>query len=331
MTIHLRGFSGINPLGVLAALGTLDVATRAWPDRRIALWWDDLIEPTAHLDGVDDLDELVAVIDADRARWTTSPLFDFTVDGKPMSDIKLDTAPDPTTGVSVLRAWMEHVHDRGDAADQALLHALVAEGATAGQSTDAKPTHLHFTAGQQKFLVMVRELRDGVTADHLREALDGPWTYASPLPMLGWDSSRGERIYALRGFDPSKEKKTGVPGAEWLGFLGLRFFPVATQVVRGRAQLVTTGCSSSWKEGTFTWPLWGPGHPDGPPGLTAAVVASLVGDDGLVRLTVTERSALGVHRMLQAPIRRSDQGGYGSFRPAEELLGPSDRIAATVL
>jgi hypothetical protein len=54
------------------------------------------------------------------------------------------------------------------------------------------------------------------------------------------------------------------------------------------------------------WPLW---YVD----LTSMVAASLVADGNLATLGVTERRQLGVHELLQAPIRRSDRGGYGSF------------------
>ncbi len=328
MTTELTGLRGTNPLGLFAALGALDVATRAFSDRRVALWWSDEIDPVAHLEGIE-LDDLIDAVDQDRQRWIESPILNWTIGGKPMADVKLDTRADE--GPSVLRRWIVHVHANGDDADTALLHALVAEGSTMGTSSECKPTHFHFTAGQQKFLAMVRELRDKVTADHLREAVVGPWTFSSPLPMLGWDTSRGDRIYALRGFNPAGEKKLGVPGAEWLGFLGLRFFPVATQVVRGRAQLVTTGCSAGWKKGTFTWPLWSSGDPQGPPGLTAPVVQSLMADEQLSQLTARQRGALGVHRVLQAPISRSAQGGYGSFGPPAEHVSTSERITAMVM
>src|SRR3546814_18343979 len=82
---------------------------------------------------------------------------------------------------------------------------------------------------------MVRALQDGVDVDRLREGLIGPWRYDSTLPSLGWDA-RGERIHALRGFDPSKEKRSGIPGADWLALLGLRFLPVSVS----RGQLRTT-------------------------------------------------------------------------------------------
>jgi hypothetical protein len=54
------------------------------------------------------------------------------------------------------------------------------------------------------------------------EALFGPWLYARALPVLQWDNSQ-TRDYALRASDPSKEKKLGVPGADWLAFRGLSF------------------------------------------------------------------------------------------------------------
>lgn len=169
----------------------------------------------------------------------------------------------------------------GQRTDVDLLGALVAEGAAARKG-DSKPTAFHFTAGQQRFLMMVRELCAGVDAERLAEALVGPWRYDPPLPVLGWDA-RGERIYALRGADPAKEKKLGVPGADWLGVLGLRFIPVAA---RG-GRLLTTGCAGRWKEETFTWPLW---NVD----LTSMVAASLVADGNLAKLGRGTTTAGGV-------------------------------------
>src|SRR3546814_6405263 len=111
------------------------------------------------------------------------------------------------------------------------------------------------------------------------------------------------------GFDPSKEERSGIPGADWLALLGLRFLPVSVS----RGQLRTTGCSGSWKNGSFSWPLW-------TVPLTPGVVSALVADVGLQRMSKAERAALGVHHLLRSPIRRSDQGGYGSFGPPEPVL-----------
>lgn len=302
--VALPALYGRNPLGLFAALGALDVASRLLPGRTVTLRWTDSLQPIAILRGPDSLDHLVDLIDQDRLRWARSPILTWGPDGSPLDDLKPSTKE--------LRLWsqlvLEEFQSTGDRTDVDLLCGLVAEGATAGKG-DSKPTHFHFTAGQQRFLSMVRELQSGVDPPRIQEALEGPWRYDSRLPVLGWDA-RGERIYALRGFDPAKEKKLGVPGADWLAFLALRFFPVTVRSGRsGRPQLVTTGCSPGWKSGQFTWPLW---FVD----LGAEVVSSLVADSDLVTLTQSRRRMLGVHHVLSAPIRRSDQGGYGSFGPS---------------
>lgn len=304
--ITLSALRGRNPLGLFAALGALDVSTRCLPDRSVTLRWTEALEPAAVLRGPDSLDHLVALCDADRERWASSPILTWGPNGKPLDDLK----PQPDQ----LRQWTDKIIDEAvrtrRRTDVDLFGALVAEGAAARKG-DSKPTAFHFTAGQQRFLVMVRELCAGVNRERFAEALVGPWRYDSVLPVLGWDA-RGERIYALRGADPSKEKRLGVPGADWLALLGLRFFPVAASGGRLR----TTGCAGRWKEETFTWPLWYVG-------LTSVVAGSLVADGNLARLADSERRQLGVHELVRAPIRRSDQGGYGSFGPPEPVRAES--------
>lgn len=295
MDIVLSALRGRNPLGLFAALGALDVATRSLPDRNVTLRWTEALEPRAVLRGPDSLDHLVALCDSDRARWASSPVLNWGPSDRPLDDLK----PEPDE----LRQWTDEIVDEAvrtrQRADVDLFGALVAEGAMA-RTGDSKPTAFHFTTGKQHFLAMARELCDDVDKGRLMEALVGPWRYDSKLPVLGWDV-RGERIYALRGRDPQKEKKLGVPGADWLAFLGLRFFPVATRSGR----LLTTGCAGRSREQTFTWPLW---YVD----LTSMVAASLVADGNLTTRSVIERRQLGVHELLRAPIRRSDRG-YGSF------------------
>ena len=293
--IALEPFVGTNPLGFIAALGVLDVATRTGTaDPAPILRWTDALVPRAVLTGPVDLGELVSRIDDDRASWLRSPLLRWPAEA-PLTDVK----PSP----KVLHEWAQAMIGR-PRWETDLFCALLAEGALAGK-LDSKPTHLHFTAGQQKFLSMVRELAEKVDAAAIEEALRGPWRYDSTLPSLSWDV-RGERIYALRGFDPAGEKRTGVPGADWLAFLGLTFFPV---VAKGRV-LETTACWGSWKSGSFVWPLW-----DAP--LPVPVVRSLLADRDLRDQPEGQRRARGVFRLLESTIRRSNQGGYGSFTPPQ--------------
>lgn len=303
--VALPALAGTNPLGFLAALGTLDAAAATVPG--VTLRWTDDVVPRAILGGIADADVVLDVLDRDRESWNDSVLLGFPGDS-PLSDAKPDG--------QLLRRWFEAVArtETGRAASDHLC-ALVAEGAFDGNGGKAKPTHLHFTAGQQQFLSMIRTLAYDVDRERLREALFGPWAYDSTLPSLSWDV-RGERIYALRATDPSPEKRRGIPGADWLAFRGLVFYPVARTP---RGSLRTTACNAEWKRSAFRWPLWSvPCSRD--------VAMSLVADETLVsasrrtRLQPEELAARGIISVYEAPVRRTDQGGYGSFS-GPEILG----------
>lgn len=293
----LPALEGINPLGFLASLGVLDSMART--GRHATLRWTDDLVPQALLSGATDMDDVLSVLDNDRLSWAESTLLAF-----PRPTPLLDAKPND----GLLRSWHEEVLSAGSA-DADLLAAIVAEGAF-DRKMNAKPTHLHFTAGQQQFLEMVRTLASEVNRQMLEEAICGPWAYDSSLPSLSWDV-RGERVYAVRATNPSGEKRLGVPGADWLAFRGLVFYPVSA--IGGA--LRTTACDREWKHSAFRWPLWSASA-------SRDVVRSLVADESLVSKRAISRNGLprsrdlaarGVQRVLEAPIRRSDQGGYGSF------------------
>lgn len=301
----LRALDGTNPLGFLAALGALDATARG--NRHATLRWTDDIVPQAMLGGVETTDDLLEVLDEDRLSWAKSLVLRYP---------KTKPLPDAKPAERVLRDWFQSAYATDRAVDADMLCAIVAEGAFDGNAK-AKPSHLHFTAGKQQFLEMVRELSSAVTKDMLKEAVDGPWEYKSRLPSLSWDA-RGERLYAIRATDPADEKRLGVPGADWLAFRGLIFYPVSS--VDG--SLRTSACNRNWKHSAFRWPLWSvPASRD--------VVRSLVADRSLVsehspnrprRLQPRDLTARGITRLLESPIRRNDNGGYGSFSGAETLI-----------
>ena len=304
--VALPALEATNPVGFLAALGVLDTLADASSDA--TLRWTDELVPHAIVGGISDLDLLLDVLDRDRQEWRNSALLGFP-DNAALPDAKPDAI--------LLRKWFEAVAQQHDhRADSDHLCALVAEGAL-DRNGKAKPTHLHFTAGQQKFLEMVRSLTSNVDRERLREAVHGPWRYDSSLPSLSWDA-RGERVYAVRATNPSKEKRLGVPGADWLAFRGLVFYPV-TRTING--SLRTTACAAEWKRSAFRWPIWSVP-------CTRNVAGSLVADNTLVsqsrrtRLRPDDLAARGILSVLEAPIRRTDQGGYGSFGAPEALASP---------
>jgi hypothetical protein len=99
--------------------------------------------------------------DADRAEWSGGSLLRFPEDVEPLSDAK--------PSGDQLRQWFEFVVENGRPSDMNQLCALVAEDAR-DNNGKAKPTHLHFTAGQQQFLNMVRDLALNVDRDRSRRS-----------------------------------------------------------------------------------------------------------------------------------------------------------------
>lgn len=301
---ELDGLAGDNPLGFLAALGVLEVAHRHDPSIRLS--WQGAIVPRAVLHGTHQ-DQVVRWVLADAEEMLESVVLAWPPDD-PLPDVKVDG--------TLLHQWaLEVAGQDGWIVDQWC--GLLAENAF-DRAGISKPTHLHFTAGQQRFLAMVRELGAALDEAAIVEAISGPWMYASTLPSLGWDAG-SERVYALRGTNPATEARLGVPAADWLGFRGLSAYP--TSAVSGR--LVTTACDAPWKASAFRWPVWSGA-------LTRDVARSLVSRRDVVGHRNGQETTLppsvnamwarqGLTHVYEARIQRTDQGGYGSFAPPTVL------------
>jgi hypothetical protein len=294
VSLPLPGLDGSNPLAFLAALGVLNAVSESSPRSMLTwelrgTWRPVLVSAYGHIDAVIDY------LDADRQSCARDPALRLEYEGK------RDLKPRPNQFREFLK---QLAHDAAPGARRSVdWVSAFATDIAVDNNGNIKPTALHFTAGQQQFLQMAGELVRLTTADDLREALVGPWQYGRALPVMGWDSTIS-RDYALRASDPSTDKKLGVPGADWLAIRGLAMVPAVPKGTR----ILTTGCSGGWKDGRFCWPLW-------TARLTAASVRSLLrGQVNAMRRA--ERDARGIGAVFSSGIRRSDQGGYGSFEPA---------------
>lgn len=281
--IDLPALVGTNPLGFLAALGVLYSAdVQSGPREPLPrLAWTDDVEPSAILTGVEDMGVLLDRLEAERDAVAKCTALNWPRDN-PLSTAKPDRA--------TLRAWAQVCYQDPDPRSAAVFNSLVAEGAYAGKGV-AKPTHLDFTAGQQQLLNMVRQLAATSDRARLEEALAG-WVPDRQFPSLSFDPA-DERLYALRAIDPSGDKKASVPGANWLAFLGLLMLPV----VNHGGNLSTTSCARPWKRSSMEWWLWR--EP-----LSRETVAALLRGGS---------AHLPSGQPVKASIRRTDQGGYGSF------------------
>ncbi len=292
----MTGLDGANPLGFLAALGVLEAVHAHGAhgqDARLHFRNDGGWRPIlTEFDG--DLDELIDWLDQDRASCMKEPALDLQYDGK------RDLKPRPDK----FRDYLEQLVEGADIKRRRGVDwaSCFATDVAVDNKGKTKPTALHFAAGQQQFLKMTAELMEKTTPERFGEALIGPWRYDSKLAVMGWDATSC-RDYALRASDPSKEK-LGVPGADWLALRGLTFFPAFPVKTR----VLTTGCEGRWKSGRFRWGVW-------TVPLSRDVIRAVVPLD-LVGMGRQERDARGFGAVFSCGIKRSDQGGYGSFEPA---------------
>ena len=297
---HLTGLDGTNPLGVLAALGVQVAFEDASASPR--LWWSEDVIPHAVVDGGFTIDQIVNRAVAVFAEWVQSPALNpVGSDGKPLKKgDELKLAP------SDIRAYIDSSGGAGPGST--LSTALVAEGGLANNGV-AKPSALYFTAGQMKFLDIARQILAKTSPEDVARGVRGPWNYQSKLPSLMWDVS-DDRVYALRANNPAKEKKYSNPGPEALAILGLSLQPVFANV----NGTLTQGCLGTWKNGSFSWPLW---RKPASPNAVRSLLSQAYGSD-------RDRRRLwfpswGVFTVLRSRIGRSGQGGYGTFGPPETI------------
>ncbi|MDE0093640.1 MAG: hypothetical protein OXO49_03940 [Gammaproteobacteria bacterium] len=295
--LHLTGLDGTNPMGFFAALGVLFCLEDQHKDT--ALWWSKNVVPHAIFS----------------IEWSISLLADSIL--KTVSNLKNCKSLNPCTpsgepipGRDKLKFNSSQIRDyllSAELCGETLASSLLAEGSF-DNNKKGKPSDFYFSAGQQEFLATARTVFVDVTRTDFINAFEGPWRYDSKLPSFGWDIE-DDRVYALRSKDPSSEKKHSNPGVEVLALLGLSFYPVYA----GRGRTLTQGCSGLWKNGVFSWPLW-------QKPATLNVVKSL-----LSHAYISERSldreewflGWGLSHVLSSLIRRTEEGGYGSFCPPD--------------
>ena len=296
---HLPGLEGTNPLGFLAALG-IQVAF-ATEKEQPRLWWSDDVTPHAVVDDEFTVDRIATHVREALANWKNG----LAVNPKRADGSKVPKGDELKLKPEDIRAYLERA--AGCDWTVGLAAALVAEGSLDKQGV-AKPSDFYFTAGQQKFLDTARKILNGAVREEIVASLEAPWRYESDVPSLGWDVV-DDRVYALRATNPSPERKLTNPGAEALALLGSSQYPVFA----GRDRTDTQGCSGSWKAGYYSWPLWGR------PASLRAVKSLLAHAYDHPAASNRHRwyGSWGVSTILRSPIRRTDQGGYGTFGPPE--------------
>jgi hypothetical protein len=292
--IRMNGMDAADPLGFLAAIGVLRTLTRHDAGARLG-WvrdgvWSARLQTSYP---VDVLDLLVGELE----RWRAGhPALEFAVE----ADRKVQDLKHPPADFRALMLGLV-----GDA-EAAEFVAAYATGVAIDGSGQTKPTSFHFTAGQQRFMDAVLDLRACVTREDLTEAIRGPWVGRVGPKDTRWRAASG-RDRALLSYDPGKEKSATVAGAAWLAFLALPLFPVVPAGMRA----ITSGFTGRGKRERFTWPVW-EGF------LALDEIRTLLGHAELGELNAHARSRRGISQVLRADVVRNPQG-YGNFSASQPV------------
>ncbi|MCC7157655.1 MAG: hypothetical protein IT161_23955 [Bryobacterales bacterium] len=201
---------------------------------------------------------------------------------------------------------------RGDPPNRGWADFVVGLGSDAvGSEKEVAYTALCVITGDshQHFLGFMRDLRQQVTADHLRKALFAPWKYEEEGRAFRWDPGE-DRRYALRASDPAKGPDKEIPsmwGANRLAFEALACFP---SFPKGR-HLRTTAFED---ERVIRWPLWSPP-------IDVATLRGLLAHPAIIQRDADALGAMGV--FIIASSRRTVLGRKRTFGPASLWPVPS--------
>lgn len=246
--ILLHGIDGANPLGFLAAIGTLRVLSLDDDDVRLrwrkhANAWRPMltIDATTEEDLVERLQVKLA---------TSIPAEVFALGDNP--SVPLDVFR-PYAQASATMAL------KGNRVQADFAAAFAGEYPT-DKDGKVPDTALRTMsgAGHQHFLKFMRNFVEQVRPEHLRKALFDTWCYDDPVQnmTLRWDPSDDNR-YALRWSDPSGDPDRKLMGSMWganrLAIEALPLFPTLPT----HRQLETTGFHTQGARKThWTWPIW---------------------------------------------------------------------------
>lgn len=290
--ILMPALIGSHPLAALASFGLLRVVHK----------WDSLVKLGFVLQ-----DDWVAYLESsqfDSLESLMPKLVEWIGSGD--QDRLLDWAPDIRVESNLYKSRLDQAIDQGDMSFAAWLSALAGYGAQDKQKGLIKPSAFYMVSGQQSLLRGAREILAQLRttpAPLILEALQGPWTYQTPLHSLGWDPNT-ERLHALRSRAPTSEKPSCIAAAVFLAMHALPLYPVVSDM--GRAY--TTGFRRNKKrENHFSWPVFS--TPLGLPDLRSLVQTAAWRASG-------ERLRNGVAAVFSS--RRSEFGqGYAVFRAAQ--------------
>lgn len=297
--LPLSGLDGANPLGFLAALGTLRTVSRVASEYQPKLLWrveDGAWRPV--LQTVDELtqDLLLTKLDdalkqmGGHAAWALGD--NLNVSPASFRSYAASAARDAQPGNSA------HADFAAAFASEAVIEVMPGKDAVVSDTalrTMSGAGHQHFIGFMQQLVVLTN-------VKHVANTLFAPWRYDDDKPSLRWDPE-DDRRYALRWHEPSGDPIKTMRGANRLAIEALPLLPVMPR----RGRLETTGFATSGSRATYwTWPIW-----SGPIGVD--VVKSLLADRRLQgrAMNFRELERAGIPAVFRS--QRLTVGKYRNF------------------
>lgn len=295
---HLKGLSGENPLGFLAALGVQCATNAAGISSEIH--WKCGVNAYPVISPEMELCEISRGVLALAEKWLEGSALDSKVH------------PRLYLNAEEIRNYLKG--SRQDAMSNSLAQSLVAEGslASGGKRADkARTSVLDFTAGGKEVLKLMRDILSEVTEGQITESLIYAGGHSEGGKSLSWDLV-SDRVYALRSDEPKAPNNLTRPGAEALAIVGLSLHPC----FGSKQGILTQGCGRT-DDGirVYTWPLW---DKPVPLRVTNSLLAQASHANPYDSRRVHWYRAWGVRKILQSQIRVRGQG-HGSFGPPEVI------------
>jgi CRISPR-associated endonuclease/helicase Cas3 len=318
-TIALDALDGANPLGFLAALGTLRLLTLLFPARGVRLSWSLRLgawRPILSMQREINRNEIAAALKqngVDLAIMFSPELLAASEQAGPTKRSGEEGWKDklrfPTPAY---RRHCEKAAFVSSIVDHRLTDfAATWTGETAahlvGKVEVARRTRFDFTAGNQALIDMFRAVRQAVSVEVIDRSLFDRWIYLQGV-SLRWDPQDEKRQWALQAIDPknnSKNPPLADAGANFLAIEALPFFPLVPDRWASQPGFDRDGDGRHWR-----WPIWT--YPLGLDTIRSLLTLPLVDSEEWPART------LGVAAVFQSGIVQPS-GRYRCFTPARSL------------
>lgn len=314
----LKGIDGSNPLGFLAALGTLRVTSLVWPGRDVRMRWQresGAWRPVLGYREEAGEDEIAEVVTTYCRTGRQDPEEDKLESAAAFPHFAFDrnTSKLEPARLREVAATARQSSTPGDRTFADFVAAVGSDGCVDDGYVQDTALRTMSGAGWQDFLGTMLTLAEDVEPEHVRSALFLPWAYSDPLKnhSMRWDP-RDDKRHAYQWTDPthSSERRTG--GMWGANRLAIEGFVLMSTAPTGSG-LQTTGFRDSGKrEPQWRWPLWSGD-------LNVEVCASLLALPLLQKRDPPPDAlrAMGIEEVFES--RRIAVGYFRNFTPARAV------------